>query len=179
MAVLFFFTMIHSENSYTKYLFLYQITSSRCSLSSKGSFLPSLHILFLYPKQSVQSPPDIIFLISLVIPASSILLLPALMVKISFQRFLIGLIYYILEQLSYIPWNFATQLATYRWLALWSLTKSFWTLRSFKAIFLSHTFHIINTTLGSIISHILWENHVTYYVTYHKFLLIGNITCLK
>lgn len=66
MAVLFFFfTMIHSENSYTKYLFLYQITSSRCSLSSKGSFLPSIHILFLHPKQSVQ------FLISPVRPASS------------------------------------------------------------------------------------------------------------
>ena len=179
MAVLFFFTMIHSENSYTKYLFLYQITSSRCSLSSKGSFLPSLHILFLYPKQSVQSPPDTIFLISLVIPASSILLLPALMVKISFQRFLIGLIYYILEQLSYIPWNFATQLATYRWLALWSLTKSFWTLRSFKAIFLSHIFSIIYSILRHVTDYIIWEIYVTYYVTYHKFLLISSINCLK
>lgn len=107
MAVLFFFTMIHSENSYTKYLFFYQITSSRCSLSSKGSFLPSLHILFLCPKQSVQSPPDTIFLISPVIPASSILLLPAIMVtKFRSRRFLIGLISYHLEQLSYIHLKF-------------------------------------------------------------------------
>lgn len=91
MAVLFFLYNDTLKKFLYEIPFLYQITSSKCSLSSKGSFLPSLHILFLCP----------------VIPASSILLLPAIMVtKFRSRRFLIGLISYHLEQLSYIHLKF-------------------------------------------------------------------------